>query len=66
MCNFCENKEEIRGEEYDTNVYKIENKTLNIEIDLAYYDVFGNNIIDYVEAEDFINIKYCPMCGKKL
>lgn len=66
MCEYCEGKKEIRGEEYEANIYTIKGKTLNIDIDLAYYDNFRNHIIDYVEAEDFINIKYCPFCGKKL
>ena len=46
--------------------YTIKNKTLNVDIDLAYYDIFGNNILDYVEAQDYIEIKYCPFCGKEL
>lgn len=66
MCKYCENGKEIRGKEYEANLYTIKNKTLNVDIDLAYYDIFGNNILDYVEAQDYIEIKYCPFCGRKL
>ena len=66
MCKYCENEEPLRGEEYDANIYTIKNKILNVDIDLAYYDILGNHIVDYVEAQDYININYCPHCGKKL
>lgn len=66
MCEYCENGKEIEGEEYNQNTYNIDKNILNMNIIADVYDDFGNNVIDYVEVDDFIEIKYCPMCGRKL
>ena len=66
MCEYCEHGKEIRGEEYNQNTYNIDKNILNMNIIADIYDDFGNNVTDYVEVDDFIEIKYCPMCGRKL
>lgn len=68
MCEYCneENQKEIRGQNYESNIYTIGATSLNIDVTVDIYDKFGNNIIDYEDMQDYITINYCPFCGRKL
>lgn len=68
MCEYCDGKngKEIRGQNYEGNVYTVNDTSLNIDATVDIYDEFGNNIIDNEDMQDYITINYCPFCGRKL
>lgn len=62
MCKFCSEKRAIAIRDNEDEY------SLLIDEDRAYlYDLFNNpNTFKDIDSDNYFEINYCPMCGRKL